>query len=94
MVEEDIMDLEHRAIEHLRRLRLGASMTEAELGALAFPEAKNPRLKISGLSNVKTKNGAALRLRLGDFCSICEAMGKDPAQELFTVWAGFKSQEK
>lgn len=86
MKEETILKVEREALERILELRKESGMTETELGSKAFPEAKNPRLKISGLWHGRGKGNDGLRLRLGDFCTICHALGKNPAQELLVIW--------
>lgn len=88
MKDEYILNVEREALSLISKLRTDAGLTEKELGELAFPNAKNPRQKISGLWNARGKGGEPLRLRLGDFCSICHALKKNPAQELLTIWGG------
>lgn len=87
MKDDNIMHVEREALAHILGLRKEAGLTEKELGEKAFPDTKNPRQKISAFYNVKGKEGTPLRIRLGDFCAMCQAMGKHPAQELLTVWA-------
>lgn len=36
--------------------------------------------------NAKTATKKSLRLRLGDFCAMCKALDKNPAQELLLLW--------
>jgi hypothetical protein len=86
MKDENIVQVEREALDWILRLRKESGLTEKELGELAFPETKNPRQKISGLWNARGKGGEPLRLRLGDFCTICHALGKNPAQELLAIW--------
>lgn len=86
MKDERILDVEREALNLILETRKAQGMTEKELGEKAFPQAKNPRLKISSLWHGRGKNNDGLRLRLGDFCTICHALGKNPAQELLTIW--------
>ena len=86
MKEQNIFDIEKAALDKLLELRKASGMSETEFGMKAFPGIANPRNKISSLWSVKTKEGKPLRLRLGDFCAMCLALGKDPAQELFLIW--------
>lgn len=86
MKDGSILNVEREALELILKLRKEAGMTERELGEKAFPEAKNPRLKISALWHGRGKGNDGLRLRLGDFCTICHALGRNPAQELLIIW--------
>lgn len=86
MKDETILNVEREALDLVLKLRKESGMTEKDLGELAFPEAKNPRLKVSSLWHGRGKGNDGLRLRLGDFCSICRALGKNPAQELLIIW--------
>lgn len=86
MKDESILNVEREALDLVLRLRKEAGITEKELGERAFPEAKNPRLKVSSLWHGRGKGHDGLRLRLGDFCSMCQALGKNPAQELLLIW--------
>lgn len=88
MKEANILDIEAKALNYLLELRKDKGMTEAELGKQAFPESSNPWSKVHAMWNAKTAEKKALRLRLGDFCAMCSAMGKDPAEALFTLWRG------
>ena len=94
MKEADILNVEHEALALIKELREKRGMTEKALGELAFPESKNPRQKISSIWNARGAGGEPLRLKLGDFCSICHALGKNPAQELLGIWGkAFLSKE-
>ena len=86
MKDESILNVEREALDLVLRLRKDAGITEKELGERAFPEARNPRLKVSSLWHGRGKGNDGLRLRLGDFCSMCQALGKNPAQELLLIW--------
>ena len=86
MKEANIIDIERVALDFLLKARKDAGLTETELGKMAFPEALNPRAKIHAMWSAKTSENKALRLRLGDFCAICLALGKNPAQELLLLW--------
>ena len=86
MKDEAILNVEREALDLILKLRKEAGLTEKELGEKAFPEAKNPRLKISSLWHGRGKGSTGLRLRLGDFCTICHALGRNPAQELLIIW--------
>ena len=86
MKDGTILNVESEALARILELRKESGMSETELGLKAFPEAKNPRLKISSLWHGRGKGNAGLRLRLGDFCTICHALGKNPAQELLVIW--------
>ena len=86
MKDETILNVEREALDLILQIRKEVGMTEKELGEKAFPQAKNPRLKISGLWHGRGKGNDGLRLRLGDFCTIMHAMGRNPAQELLLIW--------
>lgn len=86
MKEQNIIDIEKVALEFLLAARKEAGMTEAELGQKAFPDSANPWSKIHAMWNMKTPSKKGLRLRLGDFCAMCQALGKNPAQELLLLW--------
>ena len=86
MKEANIIDIERVALDFLLNARKDAGLTETELGKMAFPEASNPRAKIHAMWSAKTSENKALRLRLGDFCAMCLALGKNPAQELLLLW--------
>ena len=86
MKEGNIISLEQAALDFLLKARKEAKLTEEQLGKLAFPESKTPRAKIHAMWSVQTSNKKALRLRLGDFCAMCRALGKNPAQELLLLW--------
>lgn len=86
MKDDAILNVEREALDLILKLRKEAGLTEKELGEKAFPEAKNPRLKISSLWHGRGKGNDGLRLRLGDFCTICHALGRNPAQELLVIW--------
>ena len=81
MKEASIVEIERKAIALIDRFRKEAGLSEAKLGELAFPEAK-----INSLRNARGSSNEPLRLRLGDFCAICHALGKNPAQELLLLW--------
>ena len=86
MKEANIIDMEKAALDFLLAARKDAGMTEKELGEKAFPDSANPWSKVHALWNAKTASKKNLRLRLGDFCSLCDALGKNPAQELLLLW--------
>ena len=86
MKEADILNVEHEALILIKGLREKRGLSETALGELAFPDVKNPRQKISSIWNARGAGGPPLRLRLGDFCSICHALGRNPAQELLGIW--------
>ena len=86
MKEENIFDIEKAALDLLLKYRKESGMSETEFGQASFPGVARPRSKINCLWSVKTAGGKPLRLRLGDFCSMCHALGKNPAQELFLLW--------
>lgn len=90
MKDEQILNVEREALNLILELRKAKGLTEKELGELAFPEAKNPRLKISSLWHGRGKGNDGLRLRLGDFCTIMHALGENPAQQLLTIWGKAK----
>lgn len=93
MKDEAILNVEREALDLILRLRKDVGLTEKELGEKAFPEAKNPRLKISSLWHGRGKERDGLRLRLGDFCTICHALGRNPAQELLVIWGRISPDE-
>lgn len=86
MEDTKILAIEKMALEVLQSMRKEIGLTESELGLKAFPGAKNSWSKVHAIWNCKTSEKKHLRLRLGDFCALCEAMDKDPAQELFSIW--------
>ena len=86
MKEENIISIEQAALAFLLQARKDAGMSEEQFGRLAFPESERPRTKIHAMWSVQTSNTKGLRLRLGDFCSMCKALGKNPAQELLLLW--------
>ncbi len=92
MKEDNIVAIEKAALAFLLKARKEAGLTEGELGNLAFPESSNPWSKVHAMWNVKTSTKKALRLRLGDFCSMCKALGKNPAQELLLLWNQVKQE--
>ncbi len=94
MKELLIFDIEKDALDLLLKYRQELKLSETELGKAAFPDASNPRSKVNSLWSVKTEGGKPLRLRLGDFCAMCVAVGKDPAQELFSLWQKYKDIAK
>ena len=86
MKEALILDIERKAVEHLNTLRREYDISEAQLGERAFPGAVNKRAKVNALRIPRTNTGAPLRFRLGDFCSLCNALGKHPGVELVMLW--------
>lgn len=86
MKEQNILDIERKALEFLSEDRKKQGMTETEFGKKSFPNIENPRAKINAMYQVKTGSGKNLRLRLGDFCAMCQALGRNPAEELFKLW--------
>ncbi len=86
MKEVNIIAIERAALDFLLKARKDAGMTEAEFGQKAFPDNANPWSKVHAMWNAKTAQKKALRLRLGDFCSMCKALDKNPAQELLLLW--------
>ena len=86
MKEDNILAIERAALDFLLKARKEAGLTESEFGKKAFPESSNPWSKVHAMWNAKTASNKALRLRLGDFCSMCRALGKNPAQELLLLW--------
>ena len=92
MKDEQILNVEREALNLILELRKAKGLTEKELGELAFPEAKNPRLKISSLWHGRGKGNDGLRLRLGDFCTIMHALGENPAQQLLMIWGKAKPE--
>ncbi len=93
MKDEAILNVEREALNLILELRKAAGISEKALGEKAFPEAKNPRLKISSLWHGRGKGSDGLRLRLGDFCTICHALGRNPAQELLVIWGKISPEE-
>lgn len=93
MKDETILNVEREALDLILKLRKEAGVTEKELGEKAFPQAKNPRLKISSLWHGRGKGNDGLRLRLGDFCTICHALGRNPAQELLVIWGNIHADD-
>lgn len=92
MRDENILNVEREALAVILQYRKELGMSEKELGEKAFPDAKNPRIKVSALWHGRGKSEDGLRFRLGDFCSICEALGKNPAQELLLIWGKISSK--
>ena len=88
MKEASIVEIERKAMALIDRFRKEAGLSEAKLGELALPEAKNYRQKINSLRNARGSGNEPLRLRLGDFCAICHALGKNPAPRAFTPVGG------
>ena len=86
MEEQNILNIERVALEWLLEERKKQGLTETEFGRLAFPELENPRGKINSIYQGKTASGKGLRLRLGDYCAMCKALGKNPPEELFRLW--------
>jgi hypothetical protein len=86
MKESSILDIERRAIDYLNSLRKASRISETTLAESAFPGVQNARAKLSALRIARSNTGQPLRLRLGDFCAICHALGKNPAQELLLLW--------
>lgn len=86
MKEANIIDIERVALDFLLKTRKEQGLSETEFGKLAFPEASDPRTKIHAMWAAKSNSGNRLRLRLGDFCAMCLALGKNPAQELLLLW--------
>jgi len=86
MKEGNIISIEKAALDFLLKARKEAGLTQEQFGRLAFPECENPRAKINAMYSVQTSTKKSLRVRLGDFCSMCKALGKNPAQELLLLW--------
>lgn len=84
MNEEVIVLIERLAVERLDEERKKLGLSEEALGAKAFPEAKNPRMKVQAL-RIKRGHGEPQRLRLGDFTALCEALNLDPGKILWEV---------
>lgn len=78
--EHMAVDIERRALAALLKARKERGMSETELGRLAFPGAENPRVKVSTMYHSKTASNQNLRVRLGDFCAMCEALELDAAE--------------
>ena len=86
MREENIISIEQAALDFLLKARKEAGLTQEQFGRLAFPENANPRAKINAMYSMQTSTKKNLRVRLGDFCAMCKALGKNPAQELLLLW--------
>ena len=86
MKEENIISIEHAALDFLLKLRKEKGLTQEQFGRLAFPDCPNPRAKINAMYSVQTSTKKSLRVRLGDFCSMCKALDRNPAQELLLLW--------
>ena len=84
MKEETMILLERLAVERLDEERKRLGLSEEALGTLAYPGAKNPRMKVQAL-RIKRGNGEPQRLRLGDFIALCDAMNLDPAKIIWEV---------
>ena len=84
MNEETIVQIERLAVERLDEERKRLGLSEESLGTKAYPDAKNPRMKVQAL-RIKRGHGEPQRLRLGDFVSLCEAMSLDPGKVLWEV---------
>ena len=84
MKEELIVQIERLAVERLDEERKKRGFSEEALGIKAYPEAKNPRMKVQAL-RIKRGHGEPQRLRLGDFVALCEAMELDPGKILWEV---------
>jgi len=94
MKEVSIVNIEKRAIKHLDSIRKEMGMSETQWGELAFPFAGDTRVKVSALKIPRTKGGEPLRLRLGEFCSLCHSLGRNPAQELLILWGDADTANK
>ena len=86
MKEENILSIEQAALDFLLKLRKEKGLTQEQFGKLAFPESPNPRAKINAMYSVQTSTKKNLRVRLGDFCAMCKALDRNPAQELLLLW--------
>ena len=86
MKEGHIVDIERKAMAHIDALREQCGMSEKELGEKSFPDVKNPRQKVNALRSARGLKGEPLRVRLGDYCAMCEALGRNPAQELLIIY--------
>lgn len=94
MKEKSTVNIEKEAINHLEQIRGECGLTETQWGEKAFPYVKNKRIKISALKTPRKNTGEPLRLRLGDFCALCHALGRNPAQELLLIWAKADTSEE
>lgn len=88
MKEQNLVNIEQKALEYFLVERKKKGLSETAFGKLAFPETDNPRAKVNALYQVKTDKGKSLRLRLGDFCAMCQALNRNPPEELFRLWNG------
>lgn len=79
MKETNVIEIERKAIALIDRFREEAGLSEVKLGELALPETENYRRKVNDLRNARGGGNKPLRLRLGDFCAIYRALGKNPA---------------
>ncbi len=84
MNEDMIVQIERLAMERLDEERKSLGLSQEALGIKAYPDAKNPYMKVQAL-RIKRGHGKPLRLRLGDFVSLCEAMNLDPGKVLWEV---------
>ncbi len=94
MDEKTILDIEALARERLVAARKKRGLTETGLGETAFPHEPRPRAKINSIFQGRGTYGKAVRLRLGDFCAMCAAVGKNPAQELLLILAKIENLEE
>ncbi|WP_022656257.1 hypothetical protein [uncultured Desulfovibrio sp.] len=84
MKEEIIVQIERLAVERLDEERKRLGLSQEALGTRAYPDAKNPYMKVQAL-RIKRGHGEPQRLRLGDFVALCEAMNLDPGKVLWEV---------
>jgi hypothetical protein len=94
MREENIVDIERKAMLHLDVIREQKGLSEKEFGEAAFPDAVNPRQKVNALRKARGTKGEPLRVRLGDFCAMCVALKKHPAEELLKIWTVAKPEDE
>ena len=85
MLEEIVLDIEKSALDLILETRKKQGMSELALGEAAFPGNKNPQSKIHAMWNMKTASNKSLRLRLGDYCAMCRALGLSPSEELAII---------
>ncbi|MFQ8889767.1 MAG: hypothetical protein ACLR7Z_16870 [Bilophila wadsworthia] len=84
MKEASIVEIERKAMALIDRFRKEAGLSEAKLGELAFPEAKNYRQKINSLRNARGSGNEPLRLRLGDFALFVMRWERTPHKSFYS----------
>ncbi len=90
MEEGTILDIEKEALEMLLDERKKQKMSQSELGKKAFPNSVNPLSKINAMYHMKASDNKPLRLRLGDYCAMCRALGVSPIEKLAIIIDGKK----